>query len=390
MMLSKVPRILITKLSESSSSKVGSILLLNKRDFSIDEIGKRNEKPWDYKKRHYGLWGSFTDSTMRRLGENSIVISVEGNFGSGKTEFAKKLAKDIDFVYAREPDLDYHVYDLPNGENMRKIINEYVGDNLLYRADSVEDWHREPTFKRAISLQHKFYNIRWMQTRTALLHLMSTGQGVVLERSAFSDSVICQSVYENNLMSDEAYRFYLRDLVPTTLIELWKPHVIIYLDKTPEECLKAIKEKGQPFEKESKVYNLNFLKTMDKNYKKTFLPSMKQAHVLTYKSEDIKHLTVIEDLDALDFEDETKFIDWRVRKESQINFFRRTMSSYDYCMKLLEAPVGYLSVPEYLKYGENLLKLEEKLEEDQRCNGLEKASPFSPIPPRFIRREWLQ
>ena len=37
----------------------------------------------------------------------------------------------------------------------------------------------------------------------------------------------------------------MRDLVPNTSFELWKPHVVIYLDKSPEECLKAIKEKGK-------------------------------------------------------------------------------------------------------------------------------------------------
>jgi len=31
---------------------------------------------------------------------------------------------------------------------------------------------------------------------------MSTGQGVVLERSVFSDAVIGQSLYDNNLLSD--------------------------------------------------------------------------------------------------------------------------------------------------------------------------------------------
>ncbi len=37
----------------------------------------------------------------------------------------------------------------------------------------------------------------------------------------------------------------MRDLVPNTLPELWRPHVVIYLDKSPEECLKTIREKGK-------------------------------------------------------------------------------------------------------------------------------------------------
>lgn len=183
MMLSKVSRgctILAPKINETSC-KFASIILLNrpskisKRDFSIEQIGKRYDKPWDYNKKKYNLWGQITDSTLRKLGENSMIITVEGNFGSGKSGFAQKLAKEIDFVYAREPDFDYHLFNLANGENVRNIINEIVGDNERFHVDSLEEWHLNPTFKKTISLQHSFYNIRWMQTRTALLHLLSTG-----------------------------------------------------------------------------------------------------------------------------------------------------------------------------------------------------------------------
>lgn len=182
-MLSKVSRgitILAGRLNDPTSLKIGSIVFLNgnhisKRDFSIDEIGKRYEKPWDYKKKDYGLWGQMTDSTLKKLGENSLIISVEGNFGSGKSKFAQKLAKEIDFVGAHQPDLDRHLFTLSNGNNFRSCVNEHVGDNERFYIDSLEEWHRAPSFKNTIFLQNSFYNIRWMQTRTALLHLMSTG-----------------------------------------------------------------------------------------------------------------------------------------------------------------------------------------------------------------------
>ena len=150
--------------------------LICKRNFSIDEIGKRYGKPFDYKKKKYGLLGQMFDSTLDKLGENSLIITVEGNFGAGKSQFAKELAKKIDFVYAREPDLDYHLYDLPNGNNIRVIANEISGDNKKYRYDSIDEWHLQPSFKSTIAIQHAYYVIRWMQTRNALLHLMSTGQ----------------------------------------------------------------------------------------------------------------------------------------------------------------------------------------------------------------------
>jgi hypothetical protein len=159
------------------NKRISKIVLnaMIQRNFSIENIGKRYEKPFDYKNKSYGFIGQIFDSTLKKLGENSLIITVEGNFGSGKSEFAKKLAKEIDFIYAREPDLDYHLFQQPNGENKRDIINEHVQNNQRFHIDSLEEWHLNPTFKRTIGLQHNFYNIRWMQTRTALLHLLSTG-----------------------------------------------------------------------------------------------------------------------------------------------------------------------------------------------------------------------
>ena len=40
-------------------------------------------------------------------------------------------------------------------------------------------------------------------------------------------------------------KFYLRDLVPNTITELWRPQVAIYLDKPAEKCLETIKKNGK-------------------------------------------------------------------------------------------------------------------------------------------------
>lgn len=384
-MLSKVSRGL------AANSHLKTFIIVNtvsKRDFSIDQIGKRYGKPYDYKNKKYGFIGQMFDSTLNRLGDNSLIITVDGNFGAGKSDFAKKLAKEIDFVYAREPDLESHLYQQPNGYNTRELVNDLVGDNKKYRLDTIEEWHRDPSFKKTIALQHNFYNIRWMQMRTALLHLLSTGQGVVLERSVFSDFVIGQSLYEQKLLSDEAYRFYLRDLIPNTIAELWRPHVMIYLDKSPEECLKSIQTKGKPYEKESKVYNLEFLKSMDKNYKKKLLPEIRnEMHVLTYNAADAETERVTEDLELLDFEDETKFSDWRIRRETTINTYRKILSDYDNCVALLHAPNTYVDVPEYLLYGEDLVKLGDRLFNDPRYYET-KASIMEPRK-NISARDWL-
>ncbi len=46
-------------------------------------------------------------------------------------------------------------------------------------------------------------------------------------------------------------------------------------------------------------------------------------HVLTYNAADAQTERTIEDLDMLDFEEESKFNDWRIRRETTINTYRK-------------------------------------------------------------------
>ena len=103
---------------------------------------------------------------------------------------------------------------------------------------------------------------------------------------------------QTNFSCPKAFKFYFRDVIPNTIGELWRPHVVIYMDKPAEDCLKTIKEKGKviivdiyslapfghflfysfigkDFEKNSKVYSLDLLNSVEKNYKKNFLPSVR-------------------------------------------------------------------------------------------------------------------
>lgn len=63
----------------------------------------------------------------------------------------------------------------------------------------------------------------------ALAHLLSTGQGVVLERSAFSDLVFVEALYKSNLITKISYKGLL-ETRSNSIPELIKPHLVIYLD----------------------------------------------------------------------------------------------------------------------------------------------------------------
>lgn len=63
----------------------------------------------------------------------------------------------------------------------------------------------------------------------ALAHLLSTGQGVVMNRSVYSDIVFLEAMFRNEYISKNAYRF-LHEVRLITIQELMRPHLVIYLD----------------------------------------------------------------------------------------------------------------------------------------------------------------
>lgn len=86
-----------------------------------------------------------------------------------------------------------------------------------------------PTDKMAAVFQNHMYRIRFAMYIEALAHLFSTGQGVVLNRSAYSDIVFLEAMYRTNLLSRKAYRV-LQEVRENSLQELMKPHLVVYLD----------------------------------------------------------------------------------------------------------------------------------------------------------------
>lgn len=63
----------------------------------------------------------------------------------------------------------------------------------------------------------------------ALAHMMSTGQGVILERSPYSDIVFVESLYMNDLITKTTYKGLL-EIRANALPEILRPHLVIYLD----------------------------------------------------------------------------------------------------------------------------------------------------------------
>lgn len=79
--------------------------------------------------------------------------------------------------------------------------------------------------------------LRYEQYVDALAHVLSTGQGVVLDRSCFSDFVFVEAMQKSDYISRAARSVYY-DIRKNTIPELLKPHLVIYLD-VPVETVKV-------------------------------------------------------------------------------------------------------------------------------------------------------
>ena len=70
-------------------------------------------------------------------------------------------------------------------------------------------------------------------------------------------------------------------------------------------------------------------------------------------------------------------------------FVNISLTDYEGCMDILHGPQSFVNVPEYLWYGEDLVKLAERLEEDPRYKGRFKSELFGSMSSKNQRREWL-
>ncbi|MEE6490819.1 hypothetical protein FKM82_016016, partial [Ascaphus truei] len=188
-------------------------------------------------KMRYGFWAYILgERTTKRFGEHSKIITVDGNLASGKSKLAQQLAEKMGMRYFPEPDEHY--------------LNKVTGDGRILPSKfsgscSLQQFYDDPTCPdgNAYRLQFWMYNVRVMQYIDALAHLLSTGQGAVLERSPFSDFVFLDAMYKNG---------YIR-----TQCEC-RTYCPLHVEHASE-----------------KKVSLAYLQSIQDSYKKSFLPQIR-------------------------------------------------------------------------------------------------------------------
>lgn len=133
-----------------------------------------------------------------------------------------------------------------------------------------------------------------------MAHVFSTGQGVVLDRSVYSDFVFTEAMYNSNYISKGVRSVYY-DLKENSIGELMKPHLVIYLDVPVETVKQRIKERNIDYEVNSKALTDKYLQDIDTVYKQKFLKDVSIAsELLVYDwSSGGETEVVVEDIERI-------------------------------------------------------------------------------------------
>uniref|UniRef100_A0A8D0F245 NADH dehydrogenase [ubiquinone] 1 alpha subcomplex subunit 10, mitochondrial n=1 Tax=Strix occidentalis caurina TaxID=311401 RepID=A0A8D0F245_STROC len=233
------------------------------------------------------------ERTTKKLTEYSKIFTVEGNLSSGKGKLAQQIAEKLGMKYFPEADIHYLDRITGDGTLLPEKFNGFCNLERFYNDPKCPDGH-------SYRLQAWLFGNRVLQYADALEHLLATGQGVVMERSPYSDFVFLDAMFKQGYIHKRCLDHY-KEIKEVSISEFLPPHLVIYIDVPVPEVQKRIQEKGEPYEK--KVSPL-YLQNIEDAYKKTFLPEISEtSEVLQYATTDTEDVEkVIEDIEYLKFD----------------------------------------------------------------------------------------
>ncbi|XP_076757182.1 NADH dehydrogenase (ubiquinone) subunit ND-42 [Xylocopa sonorina] len=242
--------------------------------------------------------------------ENSKLVVVEGPPSAGKDKLCQNLADEFGLLYMPPP-LHDDIYMNRYGYDIRKL-----DPKLPPAAQSIDlkKFLKDPNHALAGKFQLGFLLMRYEQYTNALLHLLTTGQGVVLNRSVYSDASFVDTMYNAGYIKKEVVKFF-EVLKKNCLHLLQRPHLVIYLDIPPDVTLANIKKSGNQDEINSKVFTTKYLTDLDRATREKCLSWLSShSEILMYNSyEENNFMDVVHDIESLDLEEDDhkqKFEDW--------------------------------------------------------------------------------
>lgn len=289
--------------------------------------------PFPYKEKKFYWYSQFFDNSKRRICENSKIITVDGNFGVGKNDFAERLAKEFDLQY---------IPAVPDKECFNACGYNLLELNHLLPEERMKlyDWEaflKDKNYKRGFvgRLQLAWYTQKMRAYAHALQHLYHTGQGAVIVRSAFSDFAMAEAMRSCGYVTKNFMEYY-HNFVKNSICELHTPHLCIYLDTPVDVAMERFKKTASPAELASPAMDVNFFKAVDKAHKEKFLPKMSERSEVmeidwTEVADELDMDAIAVEiekihLDATDASD-PRFQDWYNKSEDDVSWYRRRFGS---------------------------------------------------------------
>lgn len=283
------------------------------------------------------------------------MIVVDGPIAAGKSAFAKELAEELEMLYMPQPTMD-EIYINDYGFDMRKLDPQMPIND---RSFDVKNFCETPNGRNCGQFQIRMYMLRYSKYVDSLAHILSTGQGVVTDRSCYSDSVFMETMLKHNYISKGVQSVYYQ-IQAHTLPELMKPHLVIYLDVPVSKVKDNIKKRGISHEVKSKVFSDQYLNDMETIYKQKYLKEMSQhAELLVYDwSNGGETEVVVEDIERIDFDrydkHDLKLNDWRENLYEEWDWCeRRMLYTTEKCDLMNYFNVPRFDVPELVRAAED-------------------------------------
>lgn len=196
-------------------------------------------------------------------------------FNIGKTAVGKQLADLLGMHFMPDITMDYY-YTNDYGYDMRKLDPQLP---VNCRSYDERNFLENPEHFNAAALQIIKFKLRYAHYIDAIAHLLNTGQGVILERSPYSDFVFLEAMYKCKYISKIAREIYYT-LHRHAMPDLLHPHVIVYLDAPVPKVLDLVKERKLPYEVNSKAMNTTYLETMEYELKYKFLKDIGYYNII--------------------------------------------------------------------------------------------------------------
>jgi len=280
--------------------------------------------PWDYKRWGFEWVHAVIDGTTKRFNDNSKMVVIEGPPALGKTEVAKAIAEEFDMLYVPGFTMeDFYINGY--GYDLREL--DYAIEHERVKSYDEKKFAQDPLGQDG-GLDRMLYQLhvmRYLQYVDNLAHIFNTGQGVVTERSPFSDWVYFDAAYNQGWIDKTTKTHYwkMREL---TIDAILRPNLIIHLDAPTDVIQSKIRARAattHPWEANSPVWqNSAYIEELyGRMMKRQYLPKAAlSSYVLQYDwSEGGDVEVVVEDIERLQMDYHDKYDkqqkDWRLHTE---------------------------------------------------------------------------